>query len=187
VEAALERAVGRSDADVAVNLTTSSVIDDVAARYGRRVYRTAVGEANVVERMRSVNALIGGEGSSGGIIFSGVHRCRDSYTGMALLLDRMAASGQRLSELAAKLPRYTRREGKSRFEHGKLGGLMLALQRRFPEAAVDRTDGLKLILDGAWIHLRASNTEPVLRVAVEAREAERAGELFRTAVEILKS
>jgi phosphomannomutase len=183
---AVEAAVSRSPGDVAVNLTTSSVIEDVAARFGRKVYRTAVGEANVVERMRSVGALIGGEGSNGGVIFSGVHLCRDSYTGMALLLDRMAATGQTLGELRGELPAYTRKSGKARFEHGRLGGMMLALGKLFPDAALDRTDGMKLVMDGAWIHLRASNTEPILRVAVEAREAERAEELFEQSMKILR-
>ena len=100
VDAALRRLPG----DVVVNLTTSSVIDDVAAAHGRRVYRTPVGEANVVETMQAVNAVIGGEGSNGGIIFPAVHLCRDSYTGMAFLLDRMAETGEKISTLAGRLP-----------------------------------------------------------------------------------
>ncbi len=184
---AIEAAIARAPGDIAVNLTTSSVVDDVAAKFNRRVYRTAVGEANVVERMRSVNALIGGEGSNGGIIFSGVHHCRDSYTGMALLLDRMAASGETLSGLAAGLPSYTRKSDKAAFAHGRLGTLMLEMERQFPDASLDRTDGLKLNLPGAWIHLRASNTEPILRVAVEAKDASRAEEIFSQAMKILKS
>ena len=89
VDAALERLRG----DVVVNLSTSSVIDDITAARGRRVFRTPVGEANVVETMQAVNAVIGGEGSNGGIIFPPVQLCRDSYTGMAFLLDRMAQTG----------------------------------------------------------------------------------------------
>ena len=98
VDAALRRVPG----DVVVNLTTSSVIDDVARAHGRRVYRTPVGEANVVEMMQAVDAVIGGEGSNGGIIFPAVHLCRDSYTGMAFLLDRMAETGKTISELRAR-------------------------------------------------------------------------------------
>jgi phosphomannomutase len=183
VDAALARAAG----DVVVNLTTSSVIDDIAERYSRRVYRTAVGEANVVERMRSVNALIGGEGSNGGVIFSGTHLCRDSYTAMALILDRMAADSQPLSAIADGLPRYHRLSGKAQFGHGKLGGLMLAMESAFPGAQLDRTDGLKLLLPYGWVHLRASNTEPILRVAVEAKDAALAQEMFGQALTILKS
>jgi phosphomannomutase len=174
VDAALRRLPG----DVVVNLTTSSAIDDIARPYGRRVWRTPVGEANLVETMEAVNAVIGGEGSNGGIIFPAVQLCRDSYTGMAFLLDRMAETGATVSELAAQLPRYTRLLGKAAFRHGRLGALIQELEESFPEAACDHTDGLKVILPGAWIHVRASNTEALLRIAVEARTQEEAGALY---------
>ncbi|WP_031495986.1 phosphoglucosamine mutase [Bryobacter aggregatus] len=183
VEAALSRATG----DVVVNLTTSSVIDEVASRFGVRVYRTAVGEANVVERMRAVKALIGGEGSSGGVIFSGTHLCRDSYMAMALLLDRMAGEGKTLSQMNGALPRFHRYGGKVQFAHGKLGGLMLAMEKAHPQAQLERMDGLKLNLPEGWIHLRASNTEPILRVAVESKDAARAKQLFDQSMTLLRS
>jgi phosphomannomutase len=176
---AVDCALRRKRGPVVVNLTTSSVVDDVAARHNCPVYRTPVGEANVVERMRAVGAVIGGEGSNGGIIFPGVHYCRDSYTGMAFLLDRMAESGQKMSEIAASLPRYFRRLGKVEYEHGRLGPLMQALEESFPDAKCDRTDGLKLLFADSWIHVRASNTEPVLRLAAEAKSEERLAELYR--------
>jgi phosphomannomutase len=174
VEAALERLRG----DVVVNLSTSAVIDDVAAAHGRRVYRTPVGEANVVEMMQAVNAVIGGEGSNGGIIFPPVQLCRDSYTGMAFLLDRMAQTGLTVSELAARLPRYHRKFGALAYEHGRLGPLMQALEDEFAGATLDRTEGLKAILPEGWVHLRASNTEPLLRVAAEARSEAEVEELY---------
>ncbi len=166
---AVDAALRRRPGDVVVNLTTSSVIDDVAAAHGCRVYRTPVGEANVVETMQAVNAVIGGEGSNGGIIFPAVHLCRDSYTGMAFLLDRMAETGEPVSALASRLPKYYRRYGKVAYEHGRLGPLMQSLEAKFPAAAKDRADGLKLLLPEGWIHVRASNTEPLLRVAAEAK------------------
>ena len=126
----------------------------------------------MVETMQAVKAVIGGEGSNGGIIFPAVHLCRDSYTGMAFLLDRMAETGKTVSELAAGLPRYYRRLGQAAYEHGRLGSLMQALEERFPDAATDRSDGLKLMWPGRWIHVRASNTEPILRLAAEARSEE---------------
>lgn len=174
VDAALRRLPG----DVVVNLTTSSVIDDVAAAHGRRVYRTPVGEANVVETMQAVNAVIGGEGSNGGIIFPAVHLCRDSYTGMAFLLDRMAETGEKISMLAGRLPKYFRRYGKVAFQHGRLGPLMQSLEARFPAAQKDRSDGLKLLLPEGWIHVRASNTEPLLRVAAEAKSEQQVDKLY---------
>jgi phosphomannomutase len=174
VDAALRRLPG----DVVVNLTTSSAIDDVAAAHGRRVYRTPVGEANVVETMQAVNAVIGGEGSNGGIIFPAVHLCRDSYTGMAFMLDRMAETGEKISTLAGRLPKYFRRYGKVAFQHGRLGPLMQSLEARFPAAQNDRSDGLKLLLPEGWIHVRASNTEPLLRVAAEAKSEEQVEKLY---------
>jgi len=176
VEAALERLPG----DVVVNLTTSSVIDDIAARFGRKVWRTPVGEANVVERIQAVNAAIGGEGTSGGIIFPAVHLCRDSYSGMAMFLGRMAATGLTISQLAARLPRYTRAIGKVAYRHGQLGSLMQTLESEFPDAQMDRTDGLKLLwpAEGRWIHVRSSNTEPILRFSAEARTAEETERLY---------
>ena len=168
----------RFPGDVVVNLTTSSVMEDLAAAQGRRVFRTAVGEANVVDMMLAVKCAIGGEGSNGGVIFPSVHYCRDSYTGMAFLLELLAQTGQTVSSLVAALPRYYRKLGKVTFEHGRLGNLMQALEEHFPEAATDRSDGLKLIWPDGWIHVRASNTEPLLRLAAEARSAQRMEDLY---------
>jgi phosphomannomutase len=181
VEAALERNPG----PVVVNLSTSAVVDDVARQYRVRVHRTPVGEANVVETMQAVNAVIGGEGNNGGIIFPAVHYCRDSYTGMAFLLDRMARTGKTVSGLAGHLPHYFRKLGKVPFEHGRLGPLMQALEHALPGAAKDRSDGLKLTLADGWIHVRASNTEPILRLAAEAKSPERLQELYGAVLRVL--
>jgi phosphomannomutase len=182
VDAALERVPG----DVVVNLTTSSVIDDVAAAHGRRVHRTPVGEANVVETMEAVGAAIGGEGSNGGIIFPAVHLCRDSYTGMGFLLGRMAKTGLTASQLAARLPRYFRKFGKVAFEHGRLGIMMQSLEDSFPDAPRDRADGLKLFLPEGWIHVRASNTEPILRLAAEAKTQQGLDDLYGRVTALLE-
>lgn len=181
IDAALERYPG----DVVVNLTTSAVIDDIAQRHGRQVYRTPVGEANVVETMQAVKAVIGGEGSNGGIIFPPVHLCRDSYTGMALLLDQMARTELSISALRARLPRYYRKLGQVAFEHGRLGALMQALVDSFPDAAKDRSDGLKLVLPDGWIHVRASNTEPLLRLGAEAESEQRLEDLYREVLRVV--
>lgn len=175
---AVLRALAVVPGDVVVNLTTSSAIDDIALGFGRRVYRTPVGEANVVETMQAVKAAIGGEGSAGGVIFPAVQLCRDSFTAIAFLLDLMAESGKTVSELVAALPQYVRKSGKVAFEHGRLGGLMQALEEGFPEAEADRTDGLKLLWRDRWLHVRASNTEPLLRLAVEAKTEEAAESLY---------
>jgi len=177
---AVDAVLRRDPGPVVVNLTTSSVIEDVCSAHGCRVYRTPVGEANVVERMQAVHAVIGGEGSNGGIIFPAVHYCRDSYLGMALLLDRMAETGRPIGALASALPRYYRKFGKVPFAHGTLGPLMQELESKFSgDARVDRSDGLKLTTGDGWIHVRASNTEPLLRLAVEARSQEKLNDLWQ--------
>ena len=178
---AVLRALAVVKGDVVVNLTTSSAIDDIALGFGRKVYRTPVGEANVVETMQAVGAAIGGEGSAGGVIFPAVQLCRDSFTAIAFLLDLMAETGKTVSELVAALPQYVRRSGRVAFEHGRLGGLMQALEEGFPEAEADRTDGLKLMWPDRWLHVRASNTEPLLRLAVEAKTEAGAEKLYATA------
>lgn len=175
----------RFPGDVVVNLTTSSVMDDLAAAEGRKVWRTPVGEANVVEMMLAVKCAIGGEGSNGGIIFPAVHYCRDSYTGMAFLLEMMAQTGKTVSQLVDELPRYFRKLGKVTFGHGRLGNLMQALEENFPDATTDRSDGLKLSWADAWIHVRASNTEPLLRLAAEAKSLNRMEDLYGQVTRLL--
>lgn len=182
----LDAVLLRTPGNVVVNLTTSSVVEEIAAARGCKVYRSPVGEANVVEFMHAVSAVVGGEGSNGGLILPAVHHCRDSYTAMALLLDRMAATGQTVSQLAAQLPRRYRYNGKIAFEHGKLGPMMQALEGLYSNATLDRSDGLKVLIDDAWIHVRASNTEPLLRFSVEATTEARLEEVRKAAAAILR-
>ena len=182
---AVDCALHRTKGPVVVNLTTSSVIDEVAHRYNCPIYRSPVGEANVVDRMRAAGAVIGGEGTNGGIIFPAVHYCRDSYMGMAFLLDRMAETGKKLSELAATHAPYYRRLGKFTFAHGRLGPIMQELESMFSGVRIDRTDGLKLIAPDSWLHVRSSNTEPVLRLAAEARSPERLEDIYSRAERVV--
>jgi phosphomannomutase len=182
---AVDAVLARRAGTVVVNLTTSMVIDDIAAAHGATVVRTPVGEANVVEGMLASGAVIGGEGGNGGVIFPAVQYCRDSYAGMALWLDRLASKTETVSELAAALPRYFRRSATVTLEHGWLGALMQRLAAAWPGARLDRRDGIKLILDDSWIHARASNTEPILRLSVEAKTESRAEELFTRAEELV--
>jgi phosphomannomutase len=150
------------------------------------VHRTPVGEANVVEMMEATGAAIGGEGANGGIIFPAVHLCRDSYTGMAFLLERMAGTGAPVSARVRRLPRYYRKSGSVSYEHGRLGNLMQVFEVSFSDAVADRTDGLKLMWPTGWVHVRASNTEPVVRLAAEARSQDEAEELYRRVLGLLE-
>jgi phosphomannomutase len=104
---------------------------------------------------------------------------------MALWLDRLARNNESVSQLAAALPGYYRRSASVVLEHGWLGSLMQRLAAQWPEAQLDRRDGLKLLLNDSWIHARASNTEPILRLSVEAKTEARTEELFTRAKELL--
>jgi phosphomannomutase len=161
----LESATG----PVVCNLSTSRVIDDVAGRFGCPVHRTPVGEIHVVTAMKEHDAILGGEGN-GGVIEPRVGFVRDSFVGMAMILDLMARTGQPLSALVAELPRYAMI--KDKFPVAADGPppdeLFEEVARAHPEAKADRRDGLRLDWPDRWAHVRASNTEPIVRVITEA-------------------
>jgi phosphomannomutase len=154
---------------IVLNLSTSRVTEDLARSMGCPVFRTPVGEIHVVERMLAENAILGGEGN-GGVIDPRVGFVRDSFVGMALILDLLAARGAPLSSLADGLPRYAMI--KDQYPLTSAGGDKNALWDRiaaaFPDARIDRSDGLRLDWDDRWLHMRASNTEPIVRVIAEA-------------------
>ena len=152
---------------VVVNMSTSRVVEDVATRYGCGFYRSAVGEANVADKMLEVGAVFGGEGN-GGVIDPRVGLVRDPFIGMGLILNLMAETGKKLSELVAELPRYHIIKDKYTVERERLPELFAALTKRWPEAKADRTDGLRLDWADCWLHVRPSNTEPIVRVIAEA-------------------
>jgi phosphomannomutase len=173
VRAVLARAgvaPGEADAPVVVaNLSTSLVVEDAAHDGGARFLRAPVGEAHVARMIRSEGALIGGEGN-GGVMLPSLHLGRDAPLGMALILQYLAHSQRPVSELVATAPRY--QIVKAKLARGaNLAEAFSALRSRFPEAKADERDGLRLAWDGRWLHLRASGTEPVIRIIAEARKA----------------
>src|SRR5713101_4349420 len=123
-------------------MSTSRVIEDIAKRFGRECYRAAVGEANVIEKMLEAGAVIGGEGN-GGVIDPRVGYVRDPFIGMGLILNLLADTGKKLSELAAALPQYTIVKDKYTVARDGLPQLFAALQKRWPDAAANRLDGLR--------------------------------------------
>ncbi len=164
-------------AAVVANLSTSRMIDDVAARFGGRVHRSAVGEANVAFLMRSCGAAVGGEGN-GGVILPSITFVRDSLSGMALVLDLMRREGKPLSELVAEIPRYVIvKEKLPLAAREDLAPALERLRAGFPEAKIDDCDGVRLDLPEGWAHVRPSNTEPIARIIVEADDVAAAAEL----------
>jgi phosphomannomutase len=176
--------LGDDRGPVVVNLSTSRVTEDVCRRFGVPCHRAPVGEANVVDKMREVGAVMGGEGN-GGVIDPRVGWVRDPFIGMGLILNRMAEAGKKLSELAAELPAYAIVKEKYAAERDRLPGLFAALERRWPDAAADRQDGLRLDWPDRWVQVRPSNTEPVVRVIAEAPRADDAAELCRAVRDLL--
>ena len=176
VQYRLAEAVG----PVVVNMSTSRVSEDLANRAGAAFYRSAVGEANVVAKMRDVDALIGGEGN-GGVIDPRVGWVRDPFIGMAMVLGLMAREGKPLSQLVAELPRYAMRKTKFALPRERLPAAFDAIQKLWPDARRDTTDGLRLDGPDWWLHVRSSNTEPVVRVIAESPNAEQTADLCERA------
>lgn len=168
--------------DIVVNLSTSRMVDDVAAEYGRTVYRSPVGEANVVELMQKKKCGFGGEGN-GGVIDARAHYGRDSLVGIALILDWMAGSGKTVSELIRDIPKYHMIKEKMNIPADKTQQVIGTLKEDIVSPKQDVSDGLRLDWEDRWIHLRPSNTEPVLRLIAEARTREDA----RSMIEEFKS
>jgi phosphomannomutase len=164
--------------DVVVNVSTTMAIDAVAERHGATVRRTPVGEVNVTEEMLRVGARIGGEGN-GGVIVPAVNPGRDGLLGIALWLTALASEDATVSELAGRIPATVMRKEKIEVEGLPVDRILEELESGFPGARADRTDGLKLLVDGGWVHVRRSNTEPILRLLAEAEDAKAADELVR--------
>jgi phosphomannomutase len=163
---------------VVINMSSSRVTEDIAARFGCSCHRSAVGEANVADRMLEVGAVIGGEGN-GGVIDPRVGLVRDPFIGIGLVLDLMAETGKRLSELVAELPSYAIVKDRYTVAPERLPALYEGLRKRWPEAKADTLDGLRLDWPDRWVHVRPSNTEPIVRVIAEAPRAADATELCR--------
>jgi phosphomannomutase len=169
---------------IAANCASSRMSQDLAERYGVPYFRSAVGEANVVDAMLAQGAVFGGEGN-GGPIDPRVGYVRDSFVGMAQLLDAMAARQMTIAQLADELPRYEIVKTKVLLPPEKLAAALDALQRHFADAASDRLDGLRLDWPGRWLLVRGSNTEPIVRAIAEAPTAAEAASLCEAAANVL--
>jgi phosphomannomutase len=170
---------------VVVNGSTSRVTADIAAKHGCEFHRSHVGEANVTARMKEVRAVLGGEGN-GGVIEPHVGYVRDSFVSIGYVLAGLVERGGALSEWADSLPQYTIVKDKLTCPREKVEAACDALQSRYADAAPTRGDGLRLDWEDRWVQVRASNTEPIVRVIAEAPEETTAKNLCRDAVEIVR-
>ncbi len=168
---------------VVANLSTSLVVEDAARECGARLVRAPVGEAHVARAIRDEGAVIGGEGN-GGVILPALHLGRDAPLGVALILHYLARVGAPLSAVVAAAPRYAIVKAKG--PRGQdLRPLFERLRRRFPEAAADARDGLRLSWKDRWLHVRPSGTEPIVRFIAEAPTEPEAEALVAAGRELL--
>jgi phosphomannomutase len=154
--------------NIVVNMSTSSLSDYVASRYGFKVIRSKVGEANVVETILKVNAFIGGEGN-GGVIFPLLNPARDSFVGMVLILLLLAKSGKRVSEIVSTLPKLemVKKKFEGSLDRGYIEKIIDDVSSKFGVYEKNELDGVWFGFGAGWIHIRESNTEPITRVIFE--------------------
>ena len=165
---------------VVVNFSTSRMVDDVAAEFGQQVQRAPVGEINVVRLMQSLSAVIGGEGS-GGVIYPACHAGRDSIVGLALISAMLRKTGKHLDDVCREMPSYTMI--KTKFDLASRSDMHPVTERilhSFAEHVNSTEDGIYLRWDNSWAHVRASNTEPIMRVIAEAPSQDEAQALVES-------
>ena len=157
----------RRPGPMVVNLSTSRIVDDMAAEFGGSVLRSPVGEVNVAVKMRDAGAVVGGEGN-GGVILPELHLGRDAPLAAALILQLLVDEGPALSGIVARFPQYRIVKDKLDRPAGTLEAVYESLRAAFSDADVDRQDGLRLSWPDRWVHVRPSGTEPIVRVIAEA-------------------
>ncbi|MGI9457746.1 MAG: phosphoglucosamine mutase [Aeoliella sp.] len=180
----VDHVLGKTPGPVVTNCSTSRMTQDLATKYGVQFFHSAVGEANVVDAMIEHEAVLGGEGN-GGVIHPQVIGVRDSMVSMALVLEAMAERELPLSKLVDELPSYAIHKAKVQLAPEKVDTALYRLEAHFHAAKIDRLDGLRLDWPDRWLLVRASNTEPIVRVIAEAPTSEVARDMCDEAAKLL--
>ncbi len=169
------------------NLSSSRALRDVTESYGQSYFAAAVGEVNVVAKMKETNAVIGGEGN-GGVIYPASHYGRDALVGAALFLSHLATSGLKCSELRKTYPDYYISKNKIELKPGiDVDILLQELKKKYAGEQVSDIDGVKIDFPDAWVHLRKSNTEPIIRIYAEAKTQTGADNLALQVIDDIKN
>ena len=156
------------------NLSSTKALRDITEAKGLKYYAAAVGEVNVVAKMKSENAIIGGEGN-GGIIYPELHYGRDALVGIALFLTSLAKKGMKTSELRDSFPKYVISKNKIELTPQiNVDQILEKVSENYKNFEVDKTDGVKIYIENEWVHLRKSNTEPIIRIYSESTTEEKA-------------
>ena len=169
------------------NLSSSRALRDVTEKHGQSYSAGMVGEVNVVAKMRETNAIIGGEGN-GGIIYPASHSGRDALVGAALFLSHLAKSGLKCSELRKTYPDYFISKNKIELTPDiDVDGILVKMEEKYAHEEVTATDGVKIDFAESWVHLRKSNTEPIIRIYAEAKSSAEADKLAQQMINEMKS
>ncbi len=156
------------------NLSSTRALRDVTRKYGMQYFASAVGEVNVTTKMKEVGAVIGGEGN-GGVIYPAIHYGRDALVGIALLLSHIAHEGKKLSELRATYPSFFMAKNRIDLKPDTdVPAILAKVKELYQKEEINDIDGVKIDFADAWVHLRSSNTEPIIRVYSEASSPEKA-------------
>jgi len=180
----VEHLLSQKPGPIVTNCSTSRMSQDLAKKHGVPFFTSKVGEANVVDRMLAKRAILGCEGN-GGVIDPRVGLVRDSFVGMALVLDAMAGRNLPVSVLADQLPHYAIHKAKVDLSPDRVGTGLAMLEKHFSAATPSRLDGLRLDWPDRWLLVRASNTEPIVRVIAEAPQAQAAQGMCKEAADVL--
>jgi len=175
---ASKHVLSREKGNVVINLSTTRAVEDIAAGYGCKVFRSPVGEANVVQKMKETNAVIGGEGS-GGVILPALHYGRDALAGIALILQYLSECDLSLSEVKNNLPQYFIGKTKIDLQEIDPQKVIDLVERRYGNELCNKEDGLRIDFPEHWVHFRKSNTEPIIRIIVESRNETEVRELIK--------
>ena len=168
------------------NLSSTRALRDVTARYGQPYYAAAVGEVNVTTEMKRVGAVIGGEGN-GGVIYPACHYGRDALVGIALFLSHLAHEGKTVSQLRATYPAYFMAKNRVDLTPDiDVDAVLARVKELYKDEQVNDTDGVKIDFADSWVHLRKSNTEPIIRVYSEAHTQEQAEEMARRVMKVVE-
>ena len=169
------------------NLSSTRALRDITEARSLNYHSAAVGEVNVVTKMKEVNAVIGGEGN-GGIIYPELHYGRDSLVGIALFLSHLAHKKMKLSELRDSYPTYTISKNKIELTPSiDVDAVLAKMAKKYSAFEVDTLDGVKIYIEKEWVHLRKSNTEPIIRIYSESETADKANDLAFKIIEDIKS
>jgi phosphomannomutase len=174
---ATRHVLGKTPGPVVTNLSTSSAMDAIARSFNCPLHRSKIGEANVTEMMREVGAVIGGEGN-GGVIYPQINFCRDSQVGMALILHLLARTGRSITELLADLSRFRMIKEKIECPSHRIREALKVVRSEYAGHRMDLRDGVKVMFDDGWLHVRGSNTEPIIRLVAEAGDEARAQQII---------